>query len=1652
MIAKKSSITVSITGILILGMCLVGVLSIIPSESYACGGYGPPPPPPPPVPPSPKPEPTSNPDNQDPNKQDPCEPNDPPIDGNTLGDPVSLKSGAFDYSCKDLVIKGRSLDVVIERSYSSNAYNGKPAVFDFSFGLYMTGTGGTCVTDINWTLPGVAYDIKQWDSNHPGCALPVFRIPPYYLGTHVEFKVPPGSYQVGLYVKDIYWWYGQPTEFGDTLGGVGNRENTYHYHIYGSEYSSRFGHGWDMNYNMKLCDFGNPNTIAFFDGHNRRFTYHLKSGTNPAEYTPPAGRYDKLVKNANGTYTMTEKDGKKYEFDTYGLLSAIKDRVGNRLTFKQKGYGCNKKLTKITDDLGREIGLGYNSRGLLSVIVDFDGRTWTYTYDPCNNNLLSVTGPTNLATSYGYGHNHRLETITDPNGQTWLRNYYDGSQVGIQENGYNYSFFDFSTYANETTYTDRRGNVSKTIYNQYGHVLKEIAYTDGLRETDPNCYTTSYSYDANMGLTKKIFPAGNYNYYRYDPNGNRLLIAREPNNGEPNIVTRYTYEPKYNRVRTVTDPKGNIITLDYDDLTGSLTKITFPQVATPAGPRNPQVGFNYNSFGQVETILLPDGILIKGEYGNDKLNDPNNYGRLTKVIYDANEADPCSLKIATVYEYDIRGNLIEVNDPCGNVTKFAYNLIDKVTKITDPFDNSTNFFYNNNKKVSRIERERTGDDQIIKLSYDILDNIKAITDPCNYVTKLGYDYEENLSDVNDAEENNTHYQYDERNLLWKSVDANGGVTEYSYTPNRKLREIKDAKGSVTGYHYDGLNRFLWIQYPDDTNEAFTYDKNSDVTSKRSRKGQTIYYEYDALDQMTVKHRPGEPNITFLYDITGRVVQANDGRSVAQGGGLTTYAYDRIGRVVEVNDIYGHLVKYSYDKLGRRTKLTYPDGSFVNYEYDALSRLTKVKYNGNTIAEYGYDELSRRTLLTYGSNANIVYNYDIANKLTRITSNMDSCSIDIEYGNYDKVGNRKSMKVNDANAQAYTYDKLYQLIFVDYNNSSTTNYYYDPLGNRTKETNGKNVTYTSNSLNQYTSAIGYAGSVVGYWKMDDDANSYEVIDNSGNGHHAAAQRNTSILHTDSGEPPNLNGALIFNGSSDYITTPLTDLPAGASTRSASLWIKWNGSATYNVIFGYGDNAAGSKMFGAFLDPGGNLFCWNNYQSNSENYDTGIDITAGTWTHIALTYDGTNIRTYKNGVLVDTRAKALDTVLEKSVIGRNNWASAHCFAGSMDDVMIFNRALTAEEIRTLYYSAKLSYDVAGNMTSDRNGLAYKYDCENRLTDVNDANGNPLASYKYDYRSRRVAKMLGASQTTINYIYDGSQVIADYNNAGVLQRKFIYGPGIDEPIMMININGSETRYYYHYDGLGSVVALSDSSGNLVESYSYDVFGYPNTVSSIGNRFMFTGREFDNETGLYYYRTRYYKPSIGRFLQTDLIKYRGGLNLYTYCGNNPLNWLDPWGLKSYRARRGLGIFGDTSARWSRDPGGHDMRLTADNGKVKDTYSWGAEDNKWNKNNEVDQKAAQEALDKGWADEVGDDSMDDFYDKAYDIKKDEPAHDWKLNDNCQNEGQDLDKLATAHFITSKIAVFDTDNAALGGYEMASKKLQEEAEKGEEKEKKGSES
>lgn len=209
-----------------------------------------------------------------------------------------------------------------------------------------------------------------------------------------------------------------------------------------------------------------------------------------------------------------------------------------------------------------------------------------------------------------------------------------------------------------------------------------------------------------------------------------------------------------------------------------------------------------------------------------------------------------------------------------------------------------------------------------------------------------------------------------------------------------------------------------------------------------------------------------------------------------------------------------------------------------------------------------------------------------------------------------------------------------------------------------------------------------------------------------------------------------------------------------------------------------------------------------------------------------------------------------------------------------------------------SAVYSYDANGNLIGDGTN-SYSYDTENHMLTANAVALGNTVSFGYDPLGRRVSKVsTGALITSTSYLLDGDRELAEYDGTGAtLLRRYVYGPGIDEPVVRIDVSGSSsTPYYTHQDGLGSVVAMTDATGAVVDKYSYGIYGESNSLS--GNPYRFTGRRLDPETGLYYNRARYYSASLGRFMQNDPIGYAGGDNLYAYVLNDPVDLTDPSGL----------------------------------------------------------------------------------------------------------------------------------------------------------------
>jgi RHS repeat-associated protein len=242
----------------------------------------------------------------------------------------------------------------------------------------------------------------------------------------------------------------------------------------------------------------------------------------------------------------------------------------------------------------------------------------------------------------------------------------------------------------------------------------------------------------------------------------------------------------------------------------------------------------------------------------------------------------------------------------------------------------------------------------------------------------------------------------------------------------------------------------------------------------------------------------------------------------------------------------------------------------------------------------------------------------------------------------------------------------------------------------------------------------------------------------------------------------------------------------------------------------------------------------------------------------------------------------------------------------------------------------YDANGNLSqktetygNSQDTWTYEYDYENRLVKVTKVEEDEIKtiSFKYDPFGRRIEKRVEEIEEdeveikTFTYVYDNEDIVLEIkrefeeedddedrkprwkrwrHNNKTKTSKFVHGPGIDEPLA---IEQKGRTYFYHADGLGSITALTDSRGHVVQSYEYSSFGeMKHHGGHVKQPYTYTSREWDKETGLYFYRARYYSPIEGSFISKDPIGYVGGdVNLLRYVLNNPVTLIDPIGLHSF-------------------------------------------------------------------------------------------------------------------------------------------------------------
>ncbi len=707
-----------------------------------------------------------------------------------------------------------------------------------------------------------------------------------------------------------------------------------------------------------------------------------------------------------------------------------------------------------------------------------------------------------------------------------------------------------------------------------------------------------------------------------------------------------------------------------------------------------------------------------------------------------------------------------------------------------------------------------------------------------------FDFDSNgmLTGIENRNGNILTLVYDSNNLLDTITDSSGQITRFFYNADNRLSSITDPAGRSVYYEYDGSGNLATFTNTGGLQTPYTYDTNRNLTTITDPAGRRTFFTVYADDRLeSVSGEGGNNKVTYKYEIP-----APDQMTVTDAlGNKTIQTYDNNSLITEITDPLGNITSFTYDEAFNLTSLTDGNGSTSTFTYDTHGNvLTSTDAQGNT------------TTMTYEP---------LFNQMTSLTdSKGNKTAFD-----YDSNGNQTSITYPDGSTEAFTHDTSGNLQSKTDRMNQTINFTYDFRGMLTSKLfpDGTSDTFTYDAAGNLLSATDENGTIGFIYDSSDRLTQVtypggEVVSYT----YDASNNRTQITYPD--------GAVLDYGYDE--ANRLAQI--GESGQIIAQY-------AYDQLSRITRRDLGNGNFTTFsYDPSGRLLDLINSKSTSEiisrfsyTYDNvGNRLTmttlAGTTQYI---YDGSNQLTQV--VLPDgsTITYNLDP------------------AGNRNSVVV-DGSTTGYTTNNLNQYTDVggdtyTYDANGNLTSKTSAQGttiYTYDFENRLIQV----GTPTETitYTYDPFGRRASKK--ASFGTTNYFYDDKRVIMETDNLGAAQATYIYGINLDEVLVM---RRGGVDYYYAQDGLGSVTDLADFSENIIESFSYDAYGTPSNQSSVDNPYLFTGREFEPETDMYFYRARYYSPEIGRFITTDPIGFAGGNNLYTYVSNNPINFVDPSGLQ---------------------------------------------------------------------------------------------------------------------------------------------------------------
>ena len=1176
---------------------------------------------------------------------------------------------------------------------------------------------------------------------------------------------------------------------------------------------------------VKLIDISNDKADRIFDATEANYYSVVKPQL--VNYNPSEFSYVEAYIDA-GYRVILPQDGNLGEGDWTGIgfitISPSGNQIGHIISGALSGgFGIVEWILSGLDTVSDWFS-GAHAQGTDPI----DLVTGDYLYENTDLTVGSRAYPFSLQFKRSYNSGARLDD--GPMGLGWTHNFANSARLGsdgFQGLGED-SPIDAAAAIIEHYVSIDILQGSKPIERL---VIATLAHRWFMDQLIDNMVTVS-----EPGNTSKFLklPDGTYN----PPPGVASLLTEEANNSYL-LQTRHGILVDFDTEGKMTaweDPNGNTVTYTYSD--GKLQSVSnglgrslaftydgdyISQISDGAGR---SVNYTYDSAGNLITVTDCNGNSTTFAHDID--------GRLTRVYYPANPADPF-----VTNTYDSLGRVETQTDAAGNA--YQYYFSGYRAEEENPLGDSHIWYFNSRGRTVR--------------DIDALGN----------ETTSQYDGHNRLILETYPEGNSIAYEYDgNHNLIKETFNPKPVSTElpitklYTYEPAfNQIKTFLNPLGHLTTLSYDSKGNVLSIEQPlvdgliPET--TFTYNSGGQVETVTDPKGMTTGYTYDPTtgDLLSVTEDQGGLNLItqMTYDAVGDLAQTTDPR-----GHTTTFLYDSMRQLTQTTapPPLNYVTKYSCDPNGNLIRTERETGEIANpwqtttISYTLTGKRETITDPQGHVTSYQYDQVDRLWKVTDAENHTTEYLYDPAGRLYLVIDPQGNIS---EEHSYTPNGRKQTLTDANNSTTQYIYDDFDRLKEIVYPDGSYEAFTYDSADNiaQKRTRGGEFIDYGYDSLNRLIAKT-LPGPTSIAFSYDLTGRLVDATDPGGtiNYEYDSAGRLVRVTYPDA---RSVEYEYDDAGNRNKLT-----YPDGCSI-------------TYN----YDELDRLTEV----LEGGTTLLAQYHYDSLSRRVGLVNDNGASTDYSYEIDNDLLSLQHQFSGSAVNLSYE-YDDVHNRTGFTSDDERFLYSPEAPSQTSYVSNNLNQYTSVGGVSYT----YDGNGNLASDGTNT-YAYDAENRL--ISATTPEHSATYTYDPFGRRTAKTVDGATTA--YLYDGDQVIVEYDGAGQMQRRYVYGPRIDEPVCMITPGDV---YYYHFDGLGSVIALSNDTGNIVETYAYNPYGEVDQPSSVGNPYLYTGREYDSETGLYYYRARYYDAELGRFLQTDPVGYQNQTNLYVYCLNNPLKYRD--------------------------------------------------------------------------------------------------------------------------------------------------------------------